>query len=392
MALFAALAGVIMRTAWAVPTVPALWVALEATHGPLGFAWFALGNAGINLSLPMRLAPYTGVYGLSFVFAMMSAGVAVVLLRRPRGELLWLLILPLLILLPPLPEPERPQQTVVLVQPNLSMDVEWTSASVERLHRRLVSASLEAAIQAGAPKPALIVWPEVPAPLYFYEDARFRDQVATLTRVARTGLLMGTVARNQDGAPLNSALLLSSAGEPVSRYDKIKLVPFGEFVPWPFGFVNQISDEVGAFSPGREVVVSRTNGHRISTFICYESVFPNLVRRFAAAGAEVLFNISNDGYFGTSAAREQHLKIVRMRAAENGRWIVRATNNGITAAIDPAGRIRAAAPSYRETVERMPFDYRSDLTVYTRYGDWFAWLCALMAGLALYLAREYVVS
>ena len=134
---------------------------------------------------------------------------------------------------------------------------------------------------------------------------------------------------------------------PVSRYDKVNLVPFGEFVPWPFGFANKISTEVGDFAPGQRVVVSPVGDHKIGTFICYESVFPNFVRKFAADGAEVLFNISNDGWFGKSAAREQHLSMVRMRAAENRRWILRSTNDGITATIDP-GR-----PGARRRCRRM---------------------------------------
>src|ERR1035441_4073892 len=152
-------------------------------------------------------------------------------------------------------------------------------------------------------------------------------------RAAQAHVLFGIVARAGGGAPLNSAVLVSPEGEPVSRYDKVNLVPFGEYVPWPFGFANKISTELGDFAAGNRVVVSpvvspKIGTHKISTFICYESVFPGFVRKFAAGGAEVLFNISNDGWFGKSAAREQHLNMVRMRAAENRRWILRSTNDG----------------------------------------------------------------
>ena len=129
-----------------------------------------------------------------------------------------------------------------------------------------------------------------------------------------------------------------------------------------------------------------TGGHRVGTFICYEAVFSDFVRQFAASGAEVLFNISNDSWFGTSQARYQHLRLVRMRAAENRRWIVRATNDGVSGVIDPAGRVVRTAPEFREVTARMQFGYRSDLTFYTRFGDWFVAVCWVLTALAAVVA------
>src|SRR5664280_1089411 len=217
---------------------------------------------------------------------------------------------------------------------------------------------------------------------------RLRGYVDNLARAAQAHVLLGIVAHTAGGAPLNSAVLVSPDGEPVSRYDKVNLVPFGEYVPWPFGFANKISTELGDFAAGNRVVVSpvvspKIGTHRIGTFICYESVFPNFVRKFAAGGAEVLFNISNDGWFGPSGARQQHLSIVRMRAAENRRWILRSTNAGITAAIDPAGRLRGTLPTNRRAAFYTGFTHIRELTVYTRFGDWFAALCALFTTLCL---------
>jgi apolipoprotein N-acyltransferase len=143
---------------------------------------------------------------------------------------------------------------------------------------------------------------------------------------------------------------------------------------------------VGDFTAGKHVVVSPVGTHKIGTFICYESVFPGFVRKFAAGGAEVLFNISNDGWFGKSAARGQHLSMVRMRAAENRRWILRSTNDGITATIDSAGRLRGTLPLYTEATSFTGFSYVQSQTVYTRFGDWFALLCAMAAVLGLVAA------
>jgi len=391
MGVFGALAGVVMRRWWAAPSVAALWVAVEVTHGSLGFAWLALGNAGVDMGIPMRLAPFTGVYGLSFVFALMAAALALAVMRRPRVELLWLAPILLLPLLPALPPAERGRETALLLQPNISETEQWTSASVDAMKRRQVVLSLRGALSEPGQPPSIIVWPEVPAPLYYFEDAVLRGYVDNLARAAKAHVLLGIVAHTPGGAPLNSAALVSPEGVPVSRYDKVNLVPFGEFVPWPFGFANKISTEIGDFAAGNRVVVSPVVSstaatHKIGTFICYESVFPNFARKFAAGGAEVLFNISNDGWFGKSAARAQHLSMVRMRAAENRRWILRSTNDGITAAIDSAGRLRGTLPLYTEATSVTGFSYVSAQTVYTKLGDWFPLLCAMLAVLGLVAA------
>jgi apolipoprotein N-acyltransferase len=380
MGVFTWLAGILMRRWWAIPAVAALWVAVEVTHGPLGFAWLALGNAGIDMGYPLRLAPLTGVYGISFVFAMMSTGLALAVLRRPRLELLWLIVLPFLGFLPDLPPAARGHETAILNQPNISETAEWTAASLDDMERNQVALSLRSALLQASKPPSIIVWPEVPAPFYYYEDQRFRTYIDTLARAAHAYVLLGIVAHTASGAPLNSATLVSPLGFAVSRYDKVNLVPFGEFVPWPFGaLATKISTEVGDFAAGRRVVVSPVDGHRIGAFICYESVFPNFVRKFADGGAEVLFNISNDGWFGHSAARLQHLEIVRMRAAENRRWILRSTNDGITATIDAAGRLRGRLPLYVQATSYTGFNYESRKTIYTRFGDWFPLLCATLA-------------
>jgi apolipoprotein N-acyltransferase len=383
LAVFALLAGILMGRWWAVPAVAALWVAVEATHGSLGFAWLTLGNAGIDMGVPLRLAPITGVWGLSFIFMMMATALALAILRRPRLELLWLLLLPFLAFLPPMPPALRGRDTAVLLQPNVSVTEQWTEQSIHREEDELAALTERSALMETSQPPEIAVWPEIPAPFYYYDDERYRHLMDTLARTMHAYLLIGDVAHDPNGKLYNSATLISPEGIPISRYDKVNLVPFGEFVPWPFGFANKISTEVGDFAPGHQVVVSSAGGHKIGTFICYESVFPNFVRQFAKGGAEVLFNISNDGWFGNSAARQQHLAIVRMRAAENRRWILRSTNDGITVTIDPAGRVRGTLPLYTQATSYTGFNYIAEQTFYTRHGDWFAWLCAAGAVVGL---------
>jgi apolipoprotein N-acyltransferase len=390
MGIFTALAGLLMRSPLALPAIAALWVAIEWTHSWTGFEWLNLGNAGSNMSVPLRLAPVTGVWGLSFVFALMSAGVAWIILRKSRPQILWLLLLPALVFLPDIPAAERGNTAAILVQPNIDDETQWTPALVDQTERQLMLLSLVSKTPV-SPKPSpalsrmadLIVWPEMPAP-FEDTDPAFVGRVARVAETSNTAVLTGVIARAVDGAPLNSALLMGPTGTAISRYDKVNLVPFGEFVPWPFGaLTRKVSAEASDFEAGTKVVVSTVNGHRIGAFICYESVFPSYVRRFAASGAEALFNISNDSWFGKSQARYQHLLIVRMRAAENARWILRATDNGITAAIDPAGRIVRSTEENTELAARLQYRYRQDQTFYTRFGDWFVALCALLAAGAL---------
>jgi apolipoprotein N-acyltransferase len=374
MAAFATLAGFLMPRWWAIPAVAALWTGIERTHGYFGFAWLDLGNAGINMPLPMRLAPITGVYGLSFVFAVLGCAIALIALRRPRRELSWLAVLLVLLVLPRAPRREEPAQRALLVQPNIDGEMNWTFDNLRDTEQKLALLSRASGVN-------LILWPEVPAP--FYEgDADFRNYAAQIARTSETDFLFGAVAFTPQQEPLNSAVMMDSTGKIMDRYDKINLVPFGEFIPPLFGWVNRITHEVGDFVPGHRIVVFPVDGHRISAFICYESAFPDFVRRFTRAGAEVLVNLSNDGYFGRSNALEQHLEIVRMRAAENRRWILRATNDGITAAIDPRGRVIQRLPPFVQTASIMPYNYETTQTPYTRHGDWFAWSCFGL-GLAL---------
>jgi len=384
MAIFASLAGCLIQRWYAIPIVAALWTGLERTHGLLGFTWLQLGNAGIDMQMPMRIAPVLGVYGLSFVFATVACAAALVLLRRPRRELAWIAALPVLLILPAAPAPEKGSEHAMLVQPNIDTELEWTQSSLVRVERDLT-------ILSHAPNVRLIVWPEVPAPFH-PSDAAFRAYVESIARSERAYFLLGGVAYNSARAPLNSAFLFDPNGAMIDRYDKINLVPFGEFVPPVFAWVNRITKEAGDFAPGDRVVQFPVDGHKLGVFICYESAFPDLVREFARGGSQALMNLSNDGYFGHSSAREQHLALVRMRAAENRRWILRATNDGITASIDPAGRIVYRGAPYQAVSADVTYRYSSNLTPYTRFGDWFAWMCLILsvalAILPRFLQRE----
>ena len=375
---FSGLAGPLMRRAYALPAVAALWVGLERTHGTFGFAWLDLGNAGIDMSLPLRLAPWIGVYGVSFVFALTAAALACVLLRYPRIRLIPLAVLGVLYLFPAIPQTLPAAENALVVQPNIDPDLDWTGALQEQTERRLDLLSN------ALPAP-LVIWPELPAPLYYFDDPAFRRQ-AEQTASRHGYFLFGTVAYTGQHQPMNTALLLGPAGSQAGRYDKIDLVPFGEFVPPFFSFVNRITHEAGDFVPGTNLSVLPAGNRRLGVFICYESAFPDLVRQFARRGANVLVNLSNDAYFGHTEAREQHLLIARMRAVENRRFLIRSTNDGITAVIDPAGRITRRFPLYEQVASPVKYGLIDATTFYSRHGDWFAWSC-LGIGLTLSVAN-----
>jgi apolipoprotein N-acyltransferase len=377
LALFSMLAAVLLKTRYAIPSIAALWTGIERTHGTFGFAWLTLGNAGIDMPLPLRVAPFVGVYGISFVFALISAVVALLILRRGRRNLYWLAVIPGLLLLPELPARETPAESALVLQPNMPEEEQWTTTSAAEERDHVIRESLDASERSNQ---GIIIWPESPGPLYYYRDPRFHEEAMELAQQSHAYFLFGTVAETPEGSPLNSAVLLRPDGAFVDRYDKINLVPFGEYVPPPFGFVNRITQEISDFVPGNRIVVfPMDDSHRLGVFICYEAVFPDEVRQFVKGGANLLVNISNDGYFGHSAAREQHLEIARMRAVENDRWLIRSTNDGITAVIDPAGNVDERLPMYQEAIATMHFAFRGGKTFYTNFGDWFAWGCLVAA-------------
>jgi apolipoprotein N-acyltransferase len=276
----------------------------------------------------------------------------------------------------------------VLLQHNISLaDARWTTERLERTLSGISATSVEAASRAaGKGNPALIAWPESPAP--FYEvNPIFRRHVTSLALATGSYVLVGDMGVQPSTKPgrrsqaLNSASLVGPDGHWLARYDKIHLVPFGEYVPYEklLFFAGTITREVGDFGRGNERKVLPLGEHRIGLFICYESVFPGEVREFVANGADVLMNISNDTWLDGTRGPEQHLNMARMRAIENRRWLLRPTNSGVTASVDPYGRIVAQAPRAVLTALEAPYGFVSETTFYTRHGDVFAWTCAIIS-------------
>ncbi len=377
---------------------PVVWVAVELARTRItGFPWGLLGTTQVD-NIPLaRIASVTGVYGLSFEIMLVNAAFAAAYLvqREKRKRLLLATVVATLFLQAGslLPAPVIPaNHSAVLVQANVPIleGSDWTKQYFSDTLRDLTEISFG---PPSGPHPDLIVWPESPAPFYA-GDPLFRDAVSDVARRTKAWLLAGNIgtrnagtAQNQVTEIYNSASLVSPNGEWVSHYDKVHLVPFGEYVPFKqiFSFAGGLTKEVGDFSRGASRAPLDAGGTKLGTFICYESIFPDEIRQFANNGAQVLVNISNDGWYGDSGAYAQHLKQSRMRAVENDRWLLLDTNTGLTAAIDPNGRIVASAPRKTRTILQAPYALSSATTFYTRHGDWFAYVCAIISLAALFM-------
>lgn len=377
----------------ALVVAPLLWVSVELARTRIsGFPWDLLGVTQVD-NIPLaRIATVAGVYGLSLeIMIVNTAFAAAFLLRRERRRSLLLAAVVAAFVLQVarwVPAPEfAADHTATLVQENIPVldSTDWTRQYFEDTLADLTKISLQSQ---GTPRSSdLIVWPESPAPFYT-GDPLFRTALTHVATDAHAWVVAGSIGvQNASISPqhsteiFNSATLVSPAGQWTLRYDKVHLVPFGEYVPFKslLSFAGGLTKEVGDFSRGTSRQPLEAGETKLGVFICYESIFPDEVRQFAKNGAQVFVNISNDGWYGDSGAYAQHLKQARMRAVENERWLLRTTNTGVTAAIDPEGRIAQTVPRKIRTALQASYALESGTTFYTRHGDWLAYACAIIS-------------
>jgi apolipoprotein N-acyltransferase len=390
----------------ALVAAPFLWVATELARTRItGFPWNLLGTAQVDNVPLCRIATWTGVYGISAEIVLVNVAVAAAFLvpRQKRAALLVAALAAAAVLQSGQlvePPPAVGNREALLVQQNIPIAVRWSPDYFDRTLNDLTSLTLKSVAdsaaqastgqapsgQSSTTKPDLIIWPESPAPFYT-SDPRFRTAISEMARRAGTWVVtgsIGTAPATKSGAHeliFNSAVIVSPTGEWTGRYDKVHLVPFGEYLPFPslFSFAGGLSKEVGEFEPGGSRVPLDATDEKLGVFICYESVFPDDVRQFASQGAQVFVNISNDGWYGDSGAWSQHVNQTRMRAIENERWVLSAANTGLTGSIDPYGRMVVRAPRKDRTTLVAPYALTYVTTFYSRHGDWFAMLCAIIS-------------
>jgi len=369
---------------------PFLWVAFEWVRGWLlaGFPWGSLGYSQYRQLAVIQIAELGGVYAVSFVLVAVNAALAgfVALRRRTAtaglGAAAVLTGATLAFGAARLAEPAAPATvTVSVMQPSIEQPLKWDAAHMEstlRIYGELTRAAAER-------HPDLIVWPETASPSMLRRDPVLVDALKDLSARFHVPLLVGSVDVNErTQAAYNTAFMLTERGI-VGRYDKIQLVPFGEYVPLSgvIGFVRSWAQFISELEPGSRAVVFPGPPAPLGVVICYEGIFPELVRRFVVGGARLMVNMTNDGWFGRTHGPLQHLAMYPFRAVEHRTAVVRAANTGVSAFIAPTGQITTRLGLYERGNLAAAVPLRTRETLYTRFGDWLAWTCAIASGAVL---------
>lgn len=393
---------------WALVTAPFAWTAVELLRARVtGFPWDLLGYTQVDNLWLSGLATVTGVLGLSLLVAGVNAA-WLLGAESPRKVLRWatpaiaLMVVVSVEMMGRVHDvpSEEEGKWAVLLQDNLSVGedrgrvpetktdllesfTQWSLRPLESSQSS--SGDLKYRPASLQTPPEVIAWAEAPTN-FASRDPEFRRAVSLLARAAQAPLVVDAASADlsldggQKPKEYVSAAFFDRQGNYIGRYDKMHLVPFGEYVPFKpiFFFAGHLLDGLD-FSPGTVRRNFLTRGHDFGVFICYESVFGDEVREFAKAGAQVFVNLSDDGWYGDTSAPWEHLDMVRMRAIENRRWVLRATNTGVTGSIDSHGRIVAMLPRHVRGALAAPFSYRDGMTFYTRHGDWIGWVCLAVA-------------
>jgi apolipoprotein N-acyltransferase len=383
---------------------PALWVTLEWVRAHLlsGFPWASLGYSQYLNAPLIQVAEWASVYGISFALVLgnvviaqllygaryrlwrdvgLPCGLAVLCLAAVWGYGWWRLHQ-----ISDTAEPTPADLGVALLQGNIEQSLKWDREAREEIFAAYRTLTHEAAADSAV---HLIVWPEAATPFFFANDRDWRARLLALARDVDRPLLFGSPSHAREGnrdVMYNSAFLVGPEATVLGRYDKIHLVPFGEYIPLRRGlfFLEKLVEGLGDFRSGEAYTVMTMPHGRLAVLICFEVIFPDLVRHFARHGAQVLVNITNDAWFGYSPASYQHLSMVVFRAVENRLPVVRAANTGISAIIEPTGRIVQQTDLFTRTwIKGRITPAQGRPTLYTRWGDLFAYSCWLVMAVAL---------
>ena len=382
---------------WALATVAPLWVVGEWLRGWLmdGFPWGLAGYSQHGVLPVIQVAELTGVYGVSFLLVAVNCALAAALRLGWRRALPGMVAAGALVLgalafgwsaLASTPAPGT-QVRIAVIQPNIAQTLKWDPerhAEILDIYEALTREAVRPA-EVGDPtsRPAAVLWPETATTIFLRGDPALLGRLTRLSNELRMPLLVGSIDRRETPRPqfLNSAFFLTGQGIR-AKYDKIHLVPFGEYIPlaWLIGFVRSWAEFISDFGAGEQPVVMPLEGAPFGTVICYEVIFPELFRRGVIAGAAFMANITNDAWFGETSGPWQHLGTVALRAVENRVAVARAANTGVSAFVDPSGRVRRVLPLGQRGVlmDRVPLRQRA--TLYARWGDWFVYACLALVG------------
>ena len=387
-------------TAWLVPRLgpgpalalaPAWWVTGEWLRGHLmgGFPWGLLGYSQHDQLAVIQVAELGGVYAVSLVIVAANAGIAGLLALGPRRA--WpgaaaaalLLAATLGFGAHALARPASSTAAgldVAVIQPSIEQTIKWDPAR----HAQIMDIYERLTREAAATRPAIVLWPETATTIFLRGDPDLLERLRRLSADVETPILVGSIDRREGPREqfLNSAFFLTGQGI-TGKYDKIHLVPFGEYVPLVglLGFVKSWAEFISEFGEGDTQTVFPLPGAPFGTVICYEIIFPELFRGFVTRGASFMANITNDAWFGETSGPWQHLGTLPLRAVEQRVAIARAANTGISAFVEPTGRIAATLPLMARGSLHRRIPLRDALTLYGRLGDWLVVACAA-AGVA----------
>jgi apolipoprotein N-acyltransferase len=412
-AVFAAILARLVRALGplAIMLAPPVWIASELGRQYVwdGFPWALLGYSQVTVLPIAQLASVAGVYGLSGLLALTSAAVAYAIVAGGRSRWLPVLVAALLVSFVAGWGQARLQRNelvslgdsvrVAVLQGNIAQEEKWNPALRDAITDRYLAMTRQALDQGAK----LIMWPESSTPFYFERDLVRGAAIRRLAVEGQATLLIGSdqvePIKAVPGQPepqrteryYNAAFLVKPDGSIGAVYRKMHLVPFGEYVPAKrvFFFVGPIIDALSdSFAAGTEPVLLPVGGHHVSTAICYEVIYGNLMREFVTKGSELLTTITNDAWYGRSSAAYQHWDQASMRAIENGRYLARAANTGISGFVDPYGRVLAKSELFEQAVMMQDLRFLGHRTVYSRIGDAIAWLSLALTAAAFLAARR----
>lgn len=383
---------------WGVTAVllaPIFWSAFEWLRLSItGQLWNALGYSQAFKWPLIQPASWGGVYAVSFLIVLINAVIVWVVMKRTlrSGVITFFIVAAVFFVIAGsrvLPYSEVSSDPVgplcvVAVQPNVPMTMDKSAQEMKALLERHLSLSTTALASCGPSERRLVIWPESPMNFTYGNDRAFRELVTKFSLENNTYLLFNSLEPAGYGESYNSALLING-NAPITQYDKIRLMPFGEYVPLPQWLpgASLITGIVGEFKPGTNYTLMGVGKYRAGVFICIESAYPWIPRRMTNEGANLLINISNDGYLGPTAVMRQHLANAVFRAVENGRPLWRVTNTGISARVDPDGQIEDQTAAFQTDVRVWQYFPSEANTFYTKHGDWFVYVCTAITALLL---------
>ncbi len=381
--------------------LPCVWVMLEfiRAYALTGFPWANLGYTQTPLSTLIQFADITGVYGISWLVVLGNTALmtcidrAIPVLKRIAGpSVLAVCVLAAMFYgtgrvkeVMNLQENAVPLH-VAVIQGNIDQSQKWNPAFQQETLRRYRELSMKASLD--KPTPELLVWPETSAPFFYGTDEKLTTQLNGIFLEVGTPLLFGSPAVTRVNGTLkfqNRAYLVDGKASVLGKYAKQHLVPFGEYVPLQklLFFVNRLVESAGDFVPGGEASAIPLHGQSLGVLICYEGIFPELSRASVNSGATMFVNITNDAWYGPTSAPYQHMEIARWRAIEFRRPLIRAANTGISTLVDGLGNLCGAIPLNEEGYLACAVHPLKMKTYYAEWGNWFAWLCTLVAAMGI---------